>query len=448
MLERPSRSLSFRLLIIFLTLAASFVYFSIAAVRWVYDTDEVRELVSGHLSLHIDYVLDDIGEPPRIARAIAITRRVPVDIRIAGPQIDWASDPDFPLMSELDFNTGMALSDTAGAWLSRLPNAEFATFDEHTFLRIRRGDHAIIVASPKIADDVSNRTLMPIIVGVGLTLVLFAYLAVRWLFRPVTAIRRGAARIGQGRFDERIKNVRHDQLGDLAEDINRMAADVQGMLDAKRQLLLGISHELRTPLSRLRLAIELLDGNDQPEFDADGMRGDIDEMDKVITSLLEAEHLNSRHAALHLAECDAKLMIETLISDFFARDRQRIRTEFRGTGRPANIDEARVALMIKNLISNALRYSGPEAGPVEVILEMRASELLLRVQDHGPGIAEEHRDRIGEPFFRGDPSRTRATGGSGLGLYLATLVARAHGGTLTLDRNYHDGAAFEVLIPG
>lgn len=448
MLERLSRSLSFRLLIIFLTLAASFVYFSIAAVRWVYDTDEVRELVSGHLSLHIDYVLDDIGEPPRIARAIAITRRVPVDIRIAGPQIDWASDPDFPLMSELDFNTGMALSDTAGAWLSRLPNAEFATFNEHTFLRIRRGDHAIIVASPKIADDVSNRTLMPIIVGVGLTLVLFAYLAVRWLFRPVTAIRRGAARIGQGRFDERIKNVRHDQLGDLAEDINRMAADVQGMLDAKRQLLLGISHELRTPLSRLRLAIELLDGNDQPEFDADGMRGDIDEMDKVITSLLEAEHLNSRHAALHLAECDAKLMIETLISDFFARDRQRIRTEFRGTGRPANIDEARVALMIKNLISNALRYSGPEAGPVEVILEMRASELLLRVQDHGPGIAEEHRDRIGEPFFRGDPSRTRATGGSGLGLYLATLVARAHGGTLTLDRNYHDGAAFEVLIPG
>ncbi len=448
MLERLSRSLSFRLLIIFLTLAASFVYFSIAAVRWVYDTDEVRELVSGHLSLHIDYVLDDIGEPPRIARAIAITRRVPVDIRIAGPQIDWASDPDFPLMSELDFNTGMALSDTAGAWLSRLPNAEFATFDEHTFLRIRRGDHAIIVASPKIADDVSNRTLMPIIVGVGLTLVLFAYLAVRWLFRPVTAIRRGAARIGQGRFDERIKNVRHDQLGDLAEDINRMAADVQGMLDAKRQLLLGISHELRTPLSRLRLAIELLDGNDQPEFDADGMRGDIDEMDKVITSLLEAEHLNSRHAALHLAECDAKLMIETLISDFFARDRQRIRTEFRGTDRPANIDEARVALMIKNLISNALRYSGPEAGPVEVILEMRASELLLRVQDHGPGIAEEHRDRIGEPFFRGDPSRTRATGGSGLGLYLATLVARAHGGTLTLDRNYHDGAAFEVLIPG
>lgn len=447
MLKTLSRSLSFRLLIIFLTLAAAFVYFSIAALRWVYDTDEVRELVSGHLSLHIDYVLDDIGDPPRIARAIAITRRVPVDIRIDGPQIDWASDPNFPAVSALTFSSGADLTGTAASWLSQLPNAEFATFNKHTFLRIRRGDHAIIVASPKIADAVSVRSLMPIIVGVGLLLVLFAYLAVRWLFRPVSAIRRGAARIGQGRFGERIENIRQDQLGDLAEDINRMAADVQGMLDAKRSLLLGISHELRTPLSRLRLAIELLDDSGEPNAAADGMRGDIDEMDKVITSLLEAEHLNSRHAALHLSECDPREMIDSLINDFFSRDRQRIRTEYRGLERPANIDEARVSLMIKNLVSNALRYTTEDDGPVEIILDMLQDEMLLRVQDDGPGIPETQRDRIGEPFFRGDPSRTRATGGSGLGLYLATLVARAHGGTLALDHSYARGAAFEVRFP-
>lgn len=448
MLRGLARSLSFRLLIIFLALAASFVYFSISAVRWVYDTDDLRALVSGHLSLHIDYVLDDIGEPPRIARAIAITRRVPVDIRIDGPQIDWASDPNFPEAGELNFNSGDALSDAAAAWLSRLPNAEFATFNDHTFLRIRRGEHAIIVASPKIADTVTNRSLMPIIVGVGLSLVLLAYLAVRWLFRPVSAIRRGAARIGQGRFDERIENIRQDQLGDLAQDINKMAADVQGMLDAKRQLLLGISHELRTPLSRLRLAIELLDDDRGAQRgDADGMRGDIDEMDKVITSLLEAEHLNSRHASLHLAECDPRHMIESLIEDFFSRDRARIRTDYRGQQRLANIDEARVSLMIKNLVGNALRYASDKPGAVEIILEMRDRDMVLRVQDDGPGIPEAQRDRIGEPFFRGDPSRTRSTGGSGLGLYLATLVARAHGGELILDRNYRNGAAFEIRFP-
>ncbi|MBT8084369.1 MAG: HAMP domain-containing protein [Woeseia sp.] len=448
MLKSLSRSLSFRLLIIFLALAASFVYFSISAVRWVYDTDDLRDLVSGHLSLHIDYVLDDIGEPPRIARAIEITRRVPVDIRISGPQIDWASDPNFPSESELQFNARGALSSDAVSFLNALPNADFATWNEHTFLRLRRGDHAIIVASPKIAETVTNRQAMPIIVGVGLSLVLLAYLAVRWLFRPVSAIQRGAARIGQGRFNERITRVRADQLGDLAEDINKMAAEVQGMLDAKRQLLLGISHELRTPLSRLRLAIEILDDVDDALVDADGMRGDINEMDTVITSLLEAEHLNSRHAALHLAPSDPRKMIDGLINDFFTRARHRIQTEFRGRERSINVDETRVSLMIKNLVSNALRYSTEGDGPVKIIVELREADMVLRVEDFGPGIPETQRDRIGEPFFRGDPSRTRATGGSGLGLYLATLVAQAHGGALTLDENYHQGAAFEVCIPG
>ena len=179
-LKRLSRSLSFRLLVIFLALAASFVYFSISALRWVYDTDELRELVSGHLSLHIDYVLDDIGDPPQIARAIAITRRVPVDIRIAGPAIDWASDSSFPKLDELDFGGEEVLGAAANGLLGQLENARFAQLGDHRFLRIGRGDHAIIVSSPKISDTVTNRALAPIIVSVGLSLVLLAYLAVRW----------------------------------------------------------------------------------------------------------------------------------------------------------------------------------------------------------------------------------------------------------------------------
>ncbi len=201
MLRRLSRSLSFRLLIIFLALAASFVYFSIAALRWVYDTDDLRELVSGHLTLHIDYVLDDIGDPPRIARAIDITRRVPVDIRISGPAIDWASDSEFPEIDELDFDNQEVLSDAAGAWLGQLGNAEFAQLGDHRFLRIGRGDHAIIVSSPKIADSVETRALTPIIVGVGLSLVLLAYLAVRWLFSR--SVRSGTARRASDRAASR-----------------------------------------------------------------------------------------------------------------------------------------------------------------------------------------------------------------------------------------------------
>lgn len=448
MLRRLARSLSFRLLGIFFVLAASFVFFAVLAVGWVYDTDEVRELVGGHLSLHIDYVLDDIGDPPRIERAVSITRKVPVDIRITGPEIDWASDPAFPKESELTFDRGAVLSDPANRLLGQLRDAEFAELDGHRFLRIRRGENAVIVSSPRIADEVQTRSLMPIIVGVGVSLVVLAYFAVRWLFRPISTIRRGAARIGQGRFDERIENVRKDQLGDLAEDINNMAADVRGMLDAKRQLLLGISHELRTPLSRMRLAVELLADQEGGATDADGMRADIVEMEKIIVTLLEAEHLNSRHAALHLAECDINVVIQQLLDDFFTRDKGRIRVSYSGMSRPVRIDEARVVLLLKNLLSNALRYSDESAGAIEISVEVRSDSVVIRVQDRGPGIPEEQRDFIGEPFFRGDPSRTRHTGGSGLGLYLATLVARAHGGRLTLDREYVAGAAFLVTLPG
>ncbi|MBT8092971.1 MAG: hypothetical protein KJN77_08040, partial [Gammaproteobacteria bacterium] len=95
MLRTLSRSLSFRLLVIFIVLALLFVYGSFTALRWVYNSDEIRGLISGHLSLHVHYVKQDIGSPPDIERALAITRSVPVDIRILGPGKDWASDPNF-----------------------------------------------------------------------------------------------------------------------------------------------------------------------------------------------------------------------------------------------------------------------------------------------------------------------------------------------------------------
>jgi signal transduction histidine kinase len=272
---------------------------------------------------------------------------------------------------------------------------------------------------------------------------LLGYAAVSWLFKPISAIRTGTEHIGRGNFDHRIKTLRHDQLGDLARDINQLAADVQGMLDAKRALLLGISHELRTPLSRLRLLIEFIDDGKQQQ----DLKAEVVEMEKIIVSLLEAERLNSRHEPLSRSEVRLRALVDELIDDFFDRDRDRIRVIDRSDGASVNIDEARVSLLLKNLVSNALRYSPADSGPVELTLAVEQDELLLRVRDHGPGISPQHAEHIGEPFYRGDPSRTRDTGGTGLGLYLATLVARAHGGSLQLVDTGEPGACFEARLP-
>ena len=249
---------------------------------------------------------------------------MPVDIRILGPDIDWASDPGFPRLSELDFGPSPAFSDEPGAWVDELLGVEFASRDDHNFLRMssgENGEYDIVVVTPRISDQRSGPDLVFIIVGMGLTFLLLGYAAVSWLFKPIRGIRAGAAQIGRGNFDHRIKNIRHDQLGDLAADINKLADDVQNMLDAKRALLLGISHELRTPLSRLRLLVEFVDDEGKQEE----LKAELLEMEKIIVSLLEAERLNSRHEPLSRSDVPVRALVDELVDDFFDRDRERIR---------------------------------------------------------------------------------------------------------------------------
>ena len=438
-----ARSLSFRLLIIFVVLGGLFVFGTFKAIQRFYNSDQVRGLISGHLSLHVSYVRDDIGVPPRIDRAIAITEKVPVDIRILGPDIDWSSDPAFPRLDQLDFASSPRFSNDPGAWADELQGIDFANLDNHDFLRMRQGGYEIVVSTPRISDVSEGPALVPLILSFGLSFLLLTYVAVTWLFRPIRTIREGAERIGQGNFDFRISKTRRDQLGDLAADINRMAGDVESMLDAKRALLLGISHELRTPLSRMRLELEFLDDEEKVE----SLKTEIGEMEKIVVSLLEAERLNSRHAQLSRTQVIIGELINELLDDFFARDAERISVSLPAEPVTADVDEARITLLLKNLIANALRYSRPEDGLVELMVATNDSELVMTVTDHGPGLSQDEAEHIGEPFYRGDASRARESGGTGLGLYLATLVANAHGGSLKLLDTDGHGASFEVRIP-
>ena len=193
----------------------------------------------------------------------------------------------------------------------------------------------------------------------------------------------------------------------------------------------------------MRLTLEFL----EEEQIRESLREEILEMEKIVAALLEAERLNVRHAALVRTDVRIRDLIDELLTDFFSRDKGRIQVQQLDNELRANIDEARITLLLKNLLSNALRYSKPSDGPVELSIATDASELVFTVRDHGPGLPHDDAEHIGEPFYRGDRSRTRESGGTGLGLYLATLVAQAHGGALTLADNSESGACFEVRIP-
>jgi signal transduction histidine kinase len=434
-------SLSLRLIAIFLLLAALFAWGVIAGIRWAYSADDLRTLISGHLSLHVEYVRQDIGSPPRLDRALAITRKVPVDIHVSGPGVTWASDPAFPDPATLEFGPSEYFSDEPGALLDELEGVDFALVDEHRYLRFREGDYQFVVVTPKIAAQRTRPPLIPILVGFALLLILLAYLAVRGLFRPLGVIRSGAAYIGAGHFGHRIRTRRNDELGELAGDINLMAGKVEGMLDAKRQLLLGVSHELRSPISRMTLALELLE--DEPA--AQALRHDLQQMRSIVTTLLDAERLQSPHTALQLAEVAPDDLARELVASYFATE-PRLQLKLHGAP-PMQLDAARLQLLLKNLVGNALRYSAPEDGPVELEVLSDAEAIEFRVRDHGPGIPPDQRAGIGEPFYRSDASRARETGGTGLGLYLARQVARAHGGELMLRDVPDRGALFVARLP-
>ncbi|MEM9057376.1 MAG: HAMP domain-containing sensor histidine kinase [Pseudomonadota bacterium] len=424
-------------------MAIVFIYGTLASVRFLYEADDLRELVSQHLALHVDYVRNDIGDPPRIDAAERVTQRVPIDIRLSGPDLEWASDPDFPRLDELVFGTSENFSDRPGAWVNELKDVVFARQDNHAFLKIDQGAYSIVVASPKISDTRVGLDLQLIIISLGLPLLLLFYLAVRWLFRPLKDIREGAARIGRGELGYRIAGTRNDELGELAGDVNAMAADVESMLEAKRQLLLGISHELRTPLSRMRIGLEFLaDGKERKR-----LRDDIIEMEGIIGTLLHAEKLSMRHAALNLDSVHIPDMVSELIDQYFDRERSSIDVTHDDANLLATCDEVRLTLLLKNLVGNALRYGCRNGQPVMVRTCQDGGDLVITVADFGPGLTPSQRAHLGEPFFRSDESRDRDTGGTGLGLYLAKTIAEAHDGSLTIDDSYRDGARFIVRMP-
>ena len=223
-----------------------------------------------------------------------------------------------------------------------------------------------------------------------------------------------------------------------------MAARLHHMLDAKRQLLLAISHELRSPLARARMNTELLDESSERA----ALLRDLGEMRDLITDLLESERLADVQAGGHSVlqteiarlsdivheQCDAQAAAGAVV---LALD----------DALPVlPLDRARMRLLLRNLVDNALRHGG-ESGQAPVVSTAGTPQAVrLVVRDFGPGMEDSQLQHAAEAFYRADTARLRSTGGVGLGLYLCKLVAEAHGGTLTL-RNAHPGLEITAELP-
>ncbi len=424
------RSLSGRLLGLFLATALLLILVVLGGFRYGLQ-GEWRQALMPHLREYATHLRQQIGDPPQVARARALVQRLPIDIRIAGPDGDWQSSDQRPPLSRYRFFS---------EWLADGRRLEIGWWRRHYLLRWRSGDTLVELwpGLPEAGDRGNGLwARLATLFGVLLVLLLFYY-AVRRLFRPIEVLRQGIARFGQGELEHRIRLARRDELGELGDSIDRMADDIQGMLEAKRQLLLAISHELRSPLTRARIQLELLDDSEGKEL----LAGELNEIERLLNELLESERLNGHSGVLDRRAVAPARLIDGVL--------ERYPEVVRHLSEPEvylSLDAARIRLLIRNLLENALAHTPEGAAPPEIDSRYDAGHWLLEVRDHGRGIAAEHLPHLTDPFYRADPSRRRQTGGFGLGLYLCRQIAEAHGGDLEIRSALGRGTQVRVRIP-
>ncbi|MBQ0929787.1 sensor histidine kinase [Ideonella alba] len=417
-----AHSLKWRIVVVFLLLGTAVAgMFAFGAQRafavgW-------REAARPLLNDYVEHLARDVTggtDTPDLARAQALVARLPLTLRIDGPRLHWSSHPGAPAVRE---GGSPALSAT--------------TADGHV---LRFGlDTGSIERRPRFFGG-----LLLALLGA----VLLAWWVLRRLLRPLDDIGAGARRFGSGDFSQPIP-VRHahapDELGTLAQTINTMGQDIHRMLEAKRALLLAISHELRSPLTRARLNAELLPEDGEGGVQRNALLRDLQEMAGLITDLLESERLAGRHAALQREPTDLPALAQGVLQELSSRHAAaaQVPIDSQGDLGAVAVDPARLRLLLRNLLDNALRHASDAAQPPELHLRREGDKLLIAVRDHGPGVDDAHLQRLSEPFYRPDSARTRAAGGVGLGLTLCRLVAEAHGGQLRLSQA-HPGLRAEA----
>jgi signal transduction histidine kinase len=284
--------------------------------------------------------------------------------------------------------------------------------------------------------------------------------------RRVTALRAGAQRLAEGDLGSRVDAEGRDDLTELARDFNRMAEQLAAAAtererqeSARRDLVVAISHDLRTPLASLRALTEALSDGlvDDPDTVArylGTMRGQIGLLSGLIDDLFELAQLDAGALAFDLQRIAPGDLVSDVINGL--RPQADLKgVQISGSLSP-NVGPVRAApqkieRVLYNLVANAIRHT-PQGGRIDLVVATPTSgkhpaAVTFSVADSGEGIAAEDLPHVFERFYRGEKSRSRATGGAGLGLAIARGIVEAHGGQIWIESERGRGTTVRFTLP-
>ena len=447
-MKKLFQSLSVKLTLVFFVTAVVYLYGLSVGIRYLIDEDELRKIIGYYQTSYYDYMLEDLQYPPNIDKAEEIVGQMPFDMKIMGEDLNWASSPQFIITDTINFelstlNVAKIKADIAEGKAPSGEGVQAARYKNRTYAKIPFGDYTIFLVTPKMSVAAQRTYIIELIIAITLLVFLICYAMVQRIFRPIKSIEEGANQIGQGHLEYRIDVKQKDELGSLAQKINQLAVNVQEMLAAKQRLNLGVSHELRSPLTRARLEVELLEDSKIKE----DLLNEINAMETIIANLLDSEAINYGHKKLKLELFELSDMISQLIqkSGFLADSN----IAFIPLDYAAQVeaDKTLFEVMIKNILENAIRYNPVDSEPIQVRVDPMEDTYKIKIRDFGPGFSKEDLTKVTEPFYRTGQSRSRQSGGFGLGLYLCKQIVEAHQGTIAIANHEETGAVVAVTIP-
>ena len=307
---------------------------------------------------------------------------------------------------------------------------------------------AVLIASDSIGFNgllVEFRPWLMAAGGAALLSALIWFPFARAITRSVARMTHTTGQIAEGQFDVRVTTRRRDELGSLAASINTMAARLAGFVTGQKRFLGDVAHELCAPLSRIQMALGILEqrADSAEKQHLDDLREEVQHMSALVNELLSFSKASLKARDLPLTPTPLLPLAQRVLA------RETAPTDRIDLDIPEELhalaDAELLARALANLVRNALRYAG-HAGPITLTARAQDGHILLTVADHGPGVPAEILPQLGDPFFRPEASRSRETGGVGLGLSIVKSCVEACQGKVTFHNRPPTGFQADLQL--
>jgi signal transduction histidine kinase len=267
------------------------------------------------------------------------------------------------------------------------------------------------------------------------------------MLRPLAHLRAASSSLAGGDLSARAPERGPRELRELSASFNEMAASLEQLFDARRELVAWASHDLRTPLASLRAMIEALEDDlAEPGEYLEAIRTQTDILSGLVEDLFELARIDAGALTLELREAPLEELVARCLSSLDAEAKARgVELASRG-GAVVRVAPDKVERVLLNLLANAVRHSPPRS-EVAVVVEPDTDHVVVAVEDMGDGIATGASERMFDRFWRADESRARTSGGAGLGLAIARGLVQAHGGTIWAENRDGGGARVAFTLP-